>query len=95
MVMGFRSDIRSGKRDPAALGGYAVMFWICAGFCAGGGLGFYLAGPSEKTVLAFVLTGATIGACIGFYAAFGRTRLARVLALPGLALQVLGMLVGL
>ena len=93
--MGFLSDIRSGKRDPASLGGYAVIFWLCAGFIAGGGLGYRLAGASENAGLVFVLAGATIGACIGFYAAFGETRLARVLALPGLPLQLIGMLVGL
>jgi len=93
--MGLLSDIRSGKRDPAGLGVYAVIFWPCTGSIAGGGLGYYLVGASEKTGLAFVLAGATIGACIGFYAAFGGTRLARVLALPGLPLQLIGMLVGL
>lgn len=93
--MGFLSDIRSGKRDPAGLGVYAVIFWLCAGSIAGGGLGYYLVGASEKVGLTLLLAGAAMGACIGFYAAFGGTPLARVLALPGLPLQVIGMLVGL
>jgi hypothetical protein len=92
--MGFLTDIRSGKRDPAGVGVYALIFWCCAGFIAGGGLAVYLVGEAEKSVLGFVLLGALIGCCIGFYAAFGKTPAARILALPGLPLAAIGMLVG-
>ena len=93
--MGFLSDIRSGKRDRDGLGVYAVIFWVCAGFIAGGGFGTYLAGNSEKAALTFALAGAAIGSGLGFYAAFARTSVARVLALPGFLLAAIGMLVGL
>ena len=92
--MGFLTDIRTGKRDSAGLGVYALIFWLCAGSIAGGGLGYYFTGVSEKSGLAFLLAGAALGSCIGFYAAFGGTRLAKMLALPGLLIEAIGMVVG-
>jgi hypothetical protein len=92
--MGLLTDMHSGERGTLDPGGYAVVFWICVGVLAGGGFGVYLLGYAEKVVLIFMLLGALIGIVIGFYAGFGKTRLAWALALPALPLAVLGWFIG-
>jgi hypothetical protein len=92
--MGLLADMNSSERGTLDPGGYAVVFWICFGTLAGGGLGVYLVGYAEKVVPIFMLFGALIGIVIGFYAAFGKTRLAWALAIPALPLAVLGFFVG-
>jgi len=91
--MGLLTDIRSGERGGHGLGAYAIIFWLMAGLVVGGGVGAWVAG-TERTVLAVALTGLMIGVCVGFYAAFGATRTARVLALPGALLAGIEFLVG-
>jgi hypothetical protein len=92
--MGFLTDIRSGKRDACGLGGYAIIFWLMAGLGLGGGLGACVGAGTERGLLPFALIGVTIGLCVGFYAAFGATRMAGALALPGALLAGIGFLVG-
>jgi hypothetical protein len=91
-AVGFLTDIRSGKR--AVTGPGAVIFWFAAGMVLSGGIAA-LAGASESFPL-YLLTvpGALLGAMVGFYAAWGTSRLARVLAIPGIIVDVLSGLVG-
>lgn len=93
--MGVLTDIRSGKRGDFGLGSYAIVFWALAGFAAGGGIGTWVGSNMDRALLPFALTGLAVGICVGFYAAFGATRMARVLALPGTLIAIIGMLVGL
>jgi hypothetical protein len=88
--MGLLMDIRSSKRDKFGLGVYAIIFWILAGSAIAAGIGAYSAVASGKAMLIFASIGAVIGLCFGFYAAFGDTRLANALALPGLLIAMLG-----
>lgn len=91
--MGLLSDIRSGKRNHFGLGVYAVIFWFVAGLAVGGGTGAYVAGGSEKALMIFGFAGVATGLCIGFYAAFGDTKFAKALALPGMLFAMLEFLV--
>jgi hypothetical protein len=93
--MGFLADIRSGKRDRDGLGGYAIIFWLIAGLGVGCGLGASVGVGTDMALLPFALFGLMSGCCIGFYAAFGKTSLARFLALPGILLGAIETLVGL
>jgi hypothetical protein len=90
--MGVLTDIRTGKSEGAGLGGYALVFWLCVGATAGGGFGYHLAG--QRLGLVFLMAGATIGSCVGFYAAFAGTHLAGILTLPGLLVLAIGIMVG-
>ncbi len=86
---------RSTKRDDLpGLGGWAFLFWFCAGLFGSGGFGIYLAGYSETVVPIFMLVGAVIGGCIGFYAASAETRTAWVLRLPGYPFSLLAAMAG-
>jgi hypothetical protein len=88
MAMGLLRDIRSGKRDPVGTGGDAILFWFLAGLVLAVVTG-YGVGASEKSMLILAAAGATVGLCLGFYAAFGATRLAWALALPGALIALL------
>jgi hypothetical protein len=90
--MGLLMDIRSGKRD--GRGVYAIIFWFLAGPVVGSGIGAYAAGGWDKAVLLFGSVGAMIGLCAGVYAAFGDTRLAKALALPGFVIEMLALVLG-
>jgi hypothetical protein len=90
--MGVLTDMRAAKRDSVGLGGYAIVFWLMAGLGVGSALGAWVGAGS---VTAFALIGAAIGLGVGFYAALGATRTARVLALAGLLLLGIQMLAGL
>ena len=79
--MGLLMDIRSGKRA-AGTGGDAVLFWFLAGGVFAGVAG-HLGGGSEKLAMTLGVAGAVAGLCVRYYAAFGATKLARALALPG------------
>jgi hypothetical protein len=93
--MGILMDIRSGKRSNFTLGSCAILFWAVAGFAAATGLGIWRGVSTEQASLPFALIGLALGVSVGFYAAFGATRVARALALPGAALAIIGMVVGL
>jgi hypothetical protein len=86
--MGLLMDMRSGKRDQFGLGAYALMFWFLAGAAVGAGVGAHAGGGSGNVVLAGCIA-AVIGLCVGAYAAFGNTRLAKGLAIPGLLIAML------
>jgi hypothetical protein len=87
MSMGLLRDIHSGKRGADGFGGGAILFWFLAGLALAGGAG-YGVGAAEKFALMLGVVGGGLGLCIGSYAAFGATRSARVLALPGLLIAL-------
>jgi hypothetical protein len=91
-AMGFLIDVRTGKRAVTGPGG--VIFWFAAGLVLGGGIAA-LAGASESSLL-YLLTvpGALLGTMVGFYGTWGTSRLARVVAIPGIIVDVLSGLVG-
>ena len=82
--MGLLMDIRSGRRS--SWGG-SIAFWVIVG--AGLGSAVVLLAPrvTESGQAFSILMGAGIGLGIGFYAAFGASRLARILEAPGLILD--------
>jgi hypothetical protein len=83
--MGFLSDIRSGKRGHDFGGACAVIFWIAAGLALGGGVAMVPAKPLPGSAVGvLVVVGVVLGSAIGFYAAWGVSVVARVLAIPGL-----------
>jgi hypothetical protein len=94
MAMGLLMDLRSGKRDTFGLGGYAVIFWFLAGSATGGAVGAYAVGGLDKPALTFGCVGAIMGLCIGFYAAFGDTKVAKALTLPGFLIAMLAVVTG-
>ncbi|WJR81486.1 hypothetical protein [Bradyrhizobium sp. NP1] len=87
--MGLLGDIRSGKRGAAGFGGDAIAFWLLAGLVTAGVVASYGFGSSEKLALLLAVLGVGVGLCLGLYAAFGATRLARILMLPGLLIALL------
>jgi len=83
--MGFLSDIRSGERGYGSDGACVVIFWVAAGVALGAGVALVPAKPLPGSAVGFlVLVGVGLGSAIGFYAAWGVSVVARVLAIPGL-----------
>ena len=86
--MGMLMDIRSGKRGTA--GASAIIFWFVAGSALGFGATWMLSSvPPNSLLYLLVLPGALLGAMIGFYAAWGTSRVARVLAIPGIFVDLI------
>jgi hypothetical protein len=86
--MGLLIDIRSGKR--AATGPGAIIFWLAAGTALGTGTVGILANPlPDSRLYLLVLVGGILGGIVGLYAAWGTSALARVLAIPGIIVDVL------
>jgi hypothetical protein len=79
--MGFLRDIRTGERGHDFGSAYVVIFWIAAGVALGGSVALL---PAKHAIGFFVLVGVVLGSAIGFYAAWGASVVARVLAIPGL-----------
>jgi hypothetical protein len=92
--MGVSESDQAAKRDLHFLRGSAFLFWCCAGLFGSGGLGIYLAGYSETAVPIFMVIGAVIGGCIGFYAAYAENWAAWLLRLPGYPFAILISMVG-
>lgn len=78
--MGLLGDIRSGKKADGGGGGYAIVAWLLIGGACSA------AAVSEREMTWFGTIGALMGLVIGLYAAFGASRLAKVLLLPGVLL---------
>jgi len=79
MVMGVIGDFRSGKRGGS---GGGIVFWPIIGlalvFIASYGTDSF-----DKFGWMLAVLGAVVGLGIGLYAEFGRSALAKILALPG------------
>jgi hypothetical protein len=65
------------------LGAGAIIFWAIVGTTLGTGFAYFAALPTGVTAAASLI-GFGVGIALGFYASFGTTRLARILALPGI-----------
>jgi len=88
--MGFLRDIRSGERGYDFDGAGVVIFWIAAGAALGVGVALVPAKPLPGSAVGFLaLVGGVLGSAIGFYAAWGVSAVARVLAIPGLIVSFL------
>jgi len=86
--MGLLMDIRSGKRGSAS--GGAILFWIVAGAALGFGPSQLLPRvSSESWMYLWTAAGGLLGAAVGFYAEWGTSRLARILALPGIIVDLI------
>jgi hypothetical protein len=86
LSMGLLMDIRSGRRNRGV--GSVVFFWLLAGACAGSAVALFAPEITESGRVFFGLLGASIGVATGFYAAFGVSRLAKILEIPGLILDL-------
>jgi len=88
--MGFLDDIRSGKRGFDIDGAFAVIFWIAAGAALGFGFTLASAKPLPQAAVNFLIViGGVMGSAVGFYAAWGVSLVARVLAIPGVIVSFL------
>ena len=89
--MGLLIDIRNGRRVVSGLG--AIIFWLAAGAALGfGETGLFPNSLPESTAYVPVLVSGALGCLIGFYAAWGTSTLARVLAIPGVVVDILSVL---
>jgi hypothetical protein len=83
--MGFLTDLRSGKRSDAS--GYAIVAWAIIGASIGVGYALvFLQSQSAIPILATI--GGLLGMSIGFYAEWGTSKLAKLLAVPGMILEL-------
>jgi hypothetical protein len=84
--MGFLTDLRSGKRDGAF--GHAIVAWAVIG--AGIGIGsalLFLQSENATPILATI--GGLLGMSVGFYAEWGTSKFAKLLAVPGNILELI------
>jgi hypothetical protein len=80
--MGFLMDIRTGKRG--ILGASAIVFWCVAGSALGLCAMWMLSNVLPNSLhYPVVVAGGLVGGMVGFYAAWGTSWLARLLAIPG------------
>jgi len=84
--------LRNINENKTAGGPGAIAFWATVGFVLGCGAA-HLASLPPGATSAISFTGFGFGIGLGFYAAFGTSDLARVLALPGAVLEQVGELV--
>lgn len=83
--MGFLTDLRSGKRSGAF--GRAILAWVMIG--AGIGIASaMLFLQVEKAIPILAIIGGLSGMAVGFYAEWGTSKLAKLLAVPGMILEL-------
>ncbi len=88
--MGFLRDIRSEERGFSLEGAVVVVFWVVAGAALGVGIAQAPSKPlPQSAVNMLMLFGGVLGATLGFYAAWGVSLVARVLAIPGVIVSFL------
>jgi hypothetical protein len=81
--MGLLADLRSGKRDGAF--GHAIIAWAIIGTGAGI-VSALLFLRSENAIPILATIGGLLGMSVGFYAEWGTSKLAKLLAVPGMIL---------
>jgi hypothetical protein len=79
--MGLLMDLRSGRRGLSGPG--SVIFWLLAGASVGSAIVLIAPQITDGGRVFFGALGACIGTGLGFYAAFGASKLARILETPG------------
>ena len=75
-------------RESASFSAGAIIFWVIAGGALAYGLANLMSFPAGATSVA-TFVGVTLGICFGLYAGLAATRLARILALPGVIFDLL------
>ena len=83
MTMGFLTDLRTGKRNTLGAGGASIVFWMIVEIGAGLLIDALYFGAVERSATILSLLGGAGGVAVGFYAAFGKSKVATVLGLPG------------
>jgi uncharacterized membrane protein len=81
--MGFLIDIRGGKRSGAF--GYAIVAWVIIGASIGVASAMLFL---QFGVPTFATIGGLLGMSVGFYAEWGTSKLAKLLAVPGMVLEL-------
>ena len=82
--MGVLRDIKN-NRNNVSWGPGPILFWAAVGAGLGGGFASVIHLPPPATIVLATMVG-VLGIGVGFYACFATTKLARVLALPGIIL---------
>jgi hypothetical protein len=85
LELGFLRNISSGASQ---FGGGAIVFWCFVGAALGVGSAMLLHLPAAAVGVAAFITG-VLGICVGLYAAWGTTKFARILALPGAIFELI------
>jgi len=83
--MGFLTDLRSGQRDGAF--GHAIVAWAIIGTSVGIGAAVLLL-QSESAIPVLATIGGLSGMSVGFYAEWGTSKFAKLLAVPGRILDL-------
>jgi hypothetical protein len=84
--MGFLTDIRGGKRSGTF--GFAIVAWVI--IAASIGLASAMLLPQfEHRIAISAMIGGLVGMSVGFYAEWGTSTFARLLAVPGMILEQL------
>ena len=83
--MGFLTDIRSEKRNGAS--GHAIVAWVIIGASIGVASAI-LSQQLEIGIPVFATIGGLLGVSVGFYAEWGTSKFARLLAVPGMILEL-------
>jgi hypothetical protein len=83
--MGFLTDIRNGKRDGAY--GCAIVAWGIIGASIGVGSAI-LFGQFDSAVPVLATLGGFLGVGVGFYAEWGTSKLTKLLAVPGIIVDL-------
>jgi hypothetical protein len=83
--MGFLTDIRGGRRGGAF--GYAIVAWMIIGASIGvvSAMAFL---QFESGIPIFATIGGLTGMSVGFYAEWGTSKFAKLLAVPGMMLEL-------
>jgi hypothetical protein len=83
--MGFLTDIRGEKRSGAF--GYAIVAWVIIGASIGVASAILLL-QFESGIPILAAIGGLLGMNVGFYAEWGMSKFAKLLAVPGMVLEL-------
>ena len=83
--MGFLTDLRTGKRSDVS--GYAIAAWAIIGASIGVGSALLFL-QSENAIPILATIGGLLGVSVGFYAEWGTSKFAKLLAVPGIILDL-------
>jgi ABC-type antimicrobial peptide transport system permease subunit len=83
--MGFLTDLRSGKRGDAF--GHAIFAWAIIGASIGIGSALLFV-QSENAIPILATIGGLLGMSVGFYAEWGTSKFAKLLAVPAMILEL-------
>jgi hypothetical protein len=84
--MGFLTDIRGGRRNGAF--GYAIVAWAIIGASIGVASAMLFL-QVESGIPIFATIGGLLGMSVGFYAEWGTSKFAKLLAVPGMIVDLI------